>query len=224
MSRFIEVIGQSEYEQYPSKVLLDIDVSMRVAKQEHGRQEIKTVVHEILDHLFLSGLTKDEVFFGGREDFVPWWKNSKVGMEVKSRISIKSAQKSLVYDALERLDRYTGHKRIVVRISERQPMFEAKEGVEQQAMISACQNALEKAQVLAKACGTEVGKVLEIQELSRGVRGSGSYGDHDFGDYHGIALATGSRAGDSEYDDPATRIEGNRRVVYMKYRVKYQLC
>ena len=46
-------------------------------------------------------LTKEEVYFGGRETFTPWWKRNKVGLETRNKISIKSGDKGKVYKALE---------------------------------------------------------------------------------------------------------------------------
>ena len=72
-----------------------------------------------------------------------------------------------------------------------------------------------------------MGKPIEIQEFKRGVRRSGSYGDYDYGDYEGITIAAASASvlseNEGEYENPAARIEGNNRIVFIKYRIKYEI-
>lgn len=71
MSKFIEVFGESEYQEYPLKLVIDIDVSIRAVKEETAKTEIQDIVNDILDKLFENGLSKNDVTFGGRETFTP---------------------------------------------------------------------------------------------------------------------------------------------------------
>ncbi len=114
MDKYIEVTGESEYEEYPDKMILDIDVYIRAAKVQTAKEDIKNVVNKLLDQLFKNGLKEDEVFFGGRDTYIPWWKKSKAGAETRNRITIKSSRQSLVYAALENIDQYKSDKRISV--------------------------------------------------------------------------------------------------------------
>ena len=40
MDSYIEVIGNSEYLEYPEKLLIDIDISVRAAKEESAERDI----------------------------------------------------------------------------------------------------------------------------------------------------------------------------------------
>ena len=227
MSKFIEVFGESEYQEYPLKLVIDIDVSIRAVKEETAKTEIQDIVNDILDKLFENGLSKNDVTFGGRETFTPWWKRNKVGVETKNKITIISENRVTVYSALDKIDQYKSDKRITVSINERQPIFEAAPGDIEKAISNACDNAKKKAELLASATGVCVGKPIEIQEFKRGVRRSGSYGDYDYGDYEGITIAAASASvlseNEGEYENPAARIEGNNRIVFIKYRIKYEI-
>lgn len=219
----IEVIGSSTYEEHPETILLDIEVFVRASKESSALSEIKAIINQIIDNLLQNGLTKDEVFFGGKETYTPWWKSNKVGVETRHKISIKSNNKACVYQALDTIDLYQNNKRIRIEIEERQPIYTAKDGAIDKAMQLAIQDAFNKATCLAKASKSNVGDVLEIQEISKEIRGSGSYGDHDFGDsYFGIAMAGGSVNHEADIE-PAIRLEHNVRIVSLRYRVKYQL-
>lgn len=226
MNNHIEVVGSASYEEHPDTFLLDVDVFVRAAKESSAQSEIKTLVNQIIDSLLQHGLTKDEVFFGGKETFTPWWKRNKSGIETRNRISIKASNQALIYQAvesIESLDCYQNNKRIRIEVDERQPIYNATEGVINDAMKQAMNDALSKAHCLAVSSGCKVGKVLEIQEMNKGIRGSGSYGDYDYGDGMFAMVAAGGSVADDYDVDPAARLQSNARIVTLKYRVKYQL-
>jgi hypothetical protein len=230
MNKFIEVYGESQYQEYPVKVVMDIDISVRATTEEKATEDIREVVNKTLDSLFQSGIERDEVSYGGREVFTPWWKRNKAGLLTRNKISIVSGNRMTVYKALEEIDQFKNDKRIMVEISERQPIFEPLPEDVDSAISEACQDAKAKAEKLAKATGVSVGNPLEIEEFKRGTRGSGSYGDYDYGDYQGITIASAaavgagdiSKGGDNSEVPPA-RIEGNRRTIFVKYRIKYEI-
>lgn len=171
-----------------------------------------------------NGLEKDELSFGGRETFTPWWRREKAGVETRNRISITSSRKVAMYSALESISRYENDKRITVQITERQPIFEPQDGAVERAMIEACEDAWKKASILSSACGREVGKAIEITEHKRDVRGAGSYGDYDFGDYAAVSVGAPAAAAILEEPaEPAARLVGNKRTIFVKYLIKYEL-
>ncbi|MGD8912337.1 MAG: SIMPL domain-containing protein [Candidatus Thiodiazotropha sp.] len=225
MEKYIEVLGESEYEEIPKKIVVDLDITLRASKEDVAQKESKEIVNKALDQLFAKGLTKSEVNFGGRETFTPWWKRNKAGIETQNRITIKSDNFPLVYMALDSIDRYKDNKRIIFRVSERQPVFEPDQSQIDKALEAVIDSARNKAEILAHAANGKVGEVLEIEETKRGVRGSGSYGDYDWGDNLGITIASAAAvgAGAAEDEEPAARIEGNARTVFVKYRVKFKL-
>lgn len=224
METFIDVVGSSEYAEYPDKIILDIDISVRAAKKDTAEKDITEVVNKTIDHLYECGLSKDEVFFGGRESYTPWWRRDKAGVETRNRITIQSSNKALVYQALETAERYKADKRIGFDIEERQPIYIAKDEDIQLAMQQAISDALSKATCLAEAAGSRVGQVLQIEEIKKGVRASGSYGDYDYGDYGSFAVGMAAGGSAEGYDDePAARLERSSRTIFVKYRVKYAL-
>jgi uncharacterized protein YggE len=227
MEKYIEVFGESEYEEIPKKIIVDLDITVRASKEDVAQEELKEIVNKALNQLFSKGLSKSDVSFGGRETFTPWWKRNKAGIETQNRITIKSDDFPLVYKALDSIDRHKDNKRIIFRVSERQPVFEPDQSQIEQALEAVIESAKRKAEILANAANKEVGEVLEIEEAKRGVRGSGSYGDYDWGDYQGITIAAAPAAavgaGSTEAEEPAARIEGNTRTVFVKYRVKFKL-
>ncbi len=223
MNNFVEVYGESSYEESPKKVIIDVDLSVRAAKEDIATTGIQNLTNDLIDQLINNGIDKNDLYFGGRETFLPWWKRKKAGVEIRNRITIKSEDRPNTYQALENIERYKDDKRIIVSINERQPLFEAEKADIENALKKACADAKRKAQILADACGKKVGNVLEIQETKRGVRGSGSYGDYDWGDYNEITLAAAAAASSDDLEEPAARIEGNKRTVFLKYRIKYEL-
>lgn len=224
MDHYVEVIGDSEYVEYPDKIMLDLDISVKAAKDESAERDIREIVNSTVNSLCKSGLDKEEIFFGGRETFTPWWKKNKAGVETRNRITIKSSDRYAVYTALEEMDRYKDDKRVTFTIRERQPIYVAKDEEVSVAMKLACENAFSKANCLAQACDRNVGKVLEIEEFKKGIRGSGSYGDYDYGDNDPfLALAAPAKASSLGEAEPASSLERNTRIVYLKYRVKYEL-
>ncbi len=77
--------------------------------------------------------------------------------------------------------------------------------------------------MLAQSCGSKVGKVIQSEEIKRGVRASGLYGDYDYGDYGAFAVAAAEAGELGEAAEPASRVAANRRVVFLKYRIRYEL-
>ena len=74
MEKFVEVYGESEYDEVPKKVILDIDISVRSAKRESAQEESKDIVNKAIDQLLVKGLKESEIAFGGRETLTPWQK------------------------------------------------------------------------------------------------------------------------------------------------------
>jgi hypothetical protein len=113
-----------------------------------------------------------------------------------------------VYKALEKIDQFKNDKRIMIEISERQPIIEPlPEDVDSAIISKACKDAKAKADKLAKATGVCVGSPLEIEEFKRGARGSGSYGDYDYGNYQGITIASAAAVSAGDISE-----EGRYRV------------
>lgn len=219
--KYIEVIGEGSYQEFPEKVVLDVELTVRAAKEETAGEENRQLANTLVNELLESGLTQEEIYFGGRESVVPWWKRKKAGQETRTKITIISSRRALVYKATEQINRYIESKRITVEISERQPVYEAHEGADFEALEAALKNAREKAGHLAQLASCVLGEVLEIEEWKRNTHSSGSYGDPDWwGDSGAMMWAAGSADFD---DEPASYLKGNNRTVYVKLRVRYEI-
>lgn len=219
--KYIEVVGEGSYQEFPEKVVLDVEFSVRAAKEESAGEENRHLANTLVNELLESGLTQKKIYCGGRESIVPWWKRKKAGQETRTKITIISSRRELVYKATEQINRYIDNKRITVDVSERQPVYKAHEGADVEALEIALQNAKEKAAYLAKLASCVLGEVLEIEEWKKNTRNSGSYGDPDWwGDSGAMMGAAGTASFD---DEPASYLEGNNRTVYVKLRVRYEI-
>ena len=224
MEKFIEVTGEAEYEEVPEKVLIDLDLSVHAAKEEAAEKELKQLVNSNLDTLFENGLSEEEVSFGGRETYTPWWGRKKRGVESRNRLTIKTSDRERAYRALDAIDRYSNHKRITVQISERQPIFKPAEDQLEQALSNAMLDARKKADLLAQAAGAQIQAVLVVQETNRSVRASGSYGDYDWGDSSALFAGAGEAGGVEELElEPSSRISANTRIITVTYRVRFSI-
>lgn len=218
---YIEVIGEGLYQEIPEQVILDIQLSVRAAQEETAAEDNKKFANTLINELLAHGLTQAEIRFGGRQSYTPWWKRKKAGQETRTKITVVSARRDIAYKAVDSISRYLNNKRISVEVSERQPIFKTPDGAVSQAFEAAMVNAKEKAEHLANLASCRLGNVLEIQEWRRDMRHSGSYGDSDWwGDSGAMRMAAG--AGINEFDDdPAGRLQGNARTIYIKFRVRY---
>lgn len=222
MDKFIEVTGEAEYEELPDIFLIDLDLAVRAAKEASAEKEVKELVNSTLNVLFENGLTEEEVSFGGRETYTPWWQRKKTGFESRNRLTIKSSNRELAYRALDAIDKYPKHKRISLNISERQPIFKADEKQMELALSDVVNNARKKADLLAQASGVKIQDVLIVQETSRSVRASGAYGDYDWGDASAFTAAAGDLGAEDTLElEPSSRISASTRTVTIKYRVRF---
>lgn len=213
--KYIEVVGEGSYQECPEQVVLDVELSVRSAKEESAGKRHRKIADTLVNELLESGLTKKEIYFGGRESFVPWWKRKKAGQETRTKITIISARRELVYQATEQINRYIDNKRITVEVSERQPVYKAPEGADIEALETALKNAKGKAAHLAKLASCVLGEVLEIEEWK------GSYGDPGWwGDSGEMMSAAGSV---NLNEETTSDLQGNNRTVYVKLRVRYEI-
>lgn len=145
----------------------------------------------------------------------------KGGINVSHKVTIRTGDRYKAYKALEKAEWLNKKdKRISIQIDERNPIFKAKDKDVLRARESACKNALEKAKSLAASLGMKVGKPLEIQEFEKESRGSGNYGDRDWGGA-GLRFSAPARGG-SDDDDVNIELKGNERIVYLRYRVNFE--
>lgn len=219
--KYIEVVGEGSYQECPEQVVLDVELSVRSAKEESAGKRHRKIADTLVNELLESGLTKKEIYFGGRESFVPWWKRKKAGQETRTKITIISARRELVYRATEQMNRYIDNKRITVKVSERQPVYKALEGADIKALETALKNAQEKAAHLAKLASCVLGEVLEIEEWKKNTRNSGSYGDPDWRGDSGAMMSAADLV--NLDDEPTSDLQGNNRTVYVKLRVRYEI-
>ncbi len=234
MNNYIDVVGESSYWEVPTKVVLDIELFIRAAKEETAVAETREYVSRLIDELLETGLEEAELRYGGRETYLPWWKRDKAGIEIRNKVTILSARREIAYKATDAISRYPSNKRVSITIDERQPIFEPKDQAVKKALEDAFSHAREKALHLAKCANSHLGEVMAIQEWKRSARASGSYGDGDWwGDSESISYETGAmmmaaapaamRADSEAFEEPGARLVGNERKISIKLKVRFAL-
>ncbi|HEX9060276.1 MAG TPA: SIMPL domain-containing protein [Clostridia bacterium] len=215
--RYIEVIGESQYSECPETWITDIILNIQAANEDSLMAESREYKNKIIKILIDEGIPEDQLFYAGTDVYTPWWKKNKVGLNISHKVTIRTNDRYKAYRALEKTEELNKiSKRITIRIDERKPIFNAKEEDIMAARKQACKNAFEKACVLASGFDMKVGSPIEIQELDKGVRGSGNYGDYDWG---GPIAAAGPACRAAE----DIELKGNERIVYLCYRIKFSV-
>lgn|GEM_PF-1569943 len=225
LQKHIEVVGESYYHEYPENWLIDITLNIQAAKKgspllaksgEYKNKLIKFLIEE--------GIPEKQLFYAGSDAYTPWWKlkkRDKKGIDVSHKITIRTAHRYKAYKALEKAEWINKiDKGMTLQIDERRPIFKSKPTEVLKAQALACKNAHEKAENLATSLGMKVGKPLEIHEFETEYRGSGSYGDEDWG-YSGKRFFAPGRSGSNSQND--IELQGNERIAYLKYRVDFEL-
>lgn len=223
---YIEVVGESYYFEYPETWFIDIILNIQAAKKDDAvLAKSGDYKNKLIKFLIAEGIPEKQLFYAGTGAYTPWWERSrknKRGINVSHKVTIRTGDRYKAYKALEKAEWLNKKdKRISIQIDERNPIFKAKDKDVLRARESACKNALEKAKSLAASLGMKVGKPLEIQEFEKESRGSGNYGDRDWGGA-GLRFSAPARGG-SDDDDVNIELKGNERIVYLRYRVNFEL-
>lgn len=219
----IAVVGESYYFEYPETWFIDITLNIQAAKKGDSiLANAGEYKNKLIKFLIAEGIPEKQLFYAGTDAYTPWWKpkeKDKKGIIVSHKVTIRTDDRYKAYKALEKAEWLNKKdKRISIRIDERNPIFKSKAKDVLKARELACKNALEKAKSLAASLGMKVGKPLEIQEFEKESRGSGNYGDDDWGT---IRCYAPDRGGSD--DDINIELKGNERIVYLKYSVNFEL-
>lgn len=225
--KYIEVVGESYYFEYPETWFIDITLNIQAAKKgDPILAKAGEYKNKLIKFLIAEGIPEKQLFYAGTGAYTPWWKlkkKDKKGIIISHKVTIRTDDRYKAYKALERAERLNKKdKRISIQIDERKPIFKSKAKDVLKARESACKNALEKAKNLAAGLGMKVGKPLEIQEFAKEYRGSGNYGDEDWGNT-GLRFFASSRGGSDDDNIDNIELKGNERIVYLKYRVAFEL-
>lgn len=219
---YIEVIGEAQYSEEPDTWIIDVTLNIQTANEDTLIAESREYKNKLVSILLSNNITEDELFYAGTDLYTPWWKKNRVGLNASHKVTIRTKDRYRAYKALERIEELNKiSKRIVVQIDERKPFFKANDEEILNARKVACKNALIKAKELADAFNMDVGSPIEIQEIDKGVRASGNYGDNDWGGVYAVACGS-SRSVNNEMLDEV-QLKGNERVIYLRYRIKFAL-
>ncbi len=219
---YIEVIGEAQYSEEPDTWIIDVTLNIQTANEDALITESREYKNKLVNILLSNGITEDELFYAGTDLYTPWWKKSRVGLNASHKVTIRTKDRYKAYKALEKIEELNKiSKRIVVQIDERKPFFKANDSEILNARKAACKNALIKAKDLADAFNMEVGSPIEIEEIDKGVRASGNYGDNDWGGVYAGACGSARSVSNEMADE--VQLKGNERVVYLRYRIKFAL-
>lgn len=222
-NNYIEVIGEAQYSEEPDTWIIDVTINIQTASEDALITESREYKNKLVNILLSNSITEDELFYGGTDLYAPWWKKNRVGLNASHKVTVRTKDRYKAYKALEKIEELNKiSKRIVVQIDERKPLFKANDEEILNARKVACKNALDKAKDLADAFNMDVGTPIEIQEIEKGVRASGNYGDYDWGGVNAVPCCLGSRSDDNEMMDEV-QLKGNERIIYLRYRVKFAL-
>ncbi len=224
---YIGVVGESYYFEYPETWFIDITLNIQAAKKGDSiLAKSGEYKNKLIKFLIAEGIPEKKLFYAGTGAYTPWWKlkkKDKTGINVSHKVTIRTDDRYKAYKALEKAEWLNKKdKRISIQIDERKPIFKVKDKDVLKARESACKNALEKAKSLAASLDMKVGKPLEIQEFEKESRGSGNYGDNDWETISAFRCYGPSRVG-SDDDDINIELKGNERIVYLKYKVIFEL-
>lgn len=219
---YIEVIGEAQYSEEPDTWIIDVILNIQTANEDALIAESREYKNKLVNILLSNGIIEDELFYAGTDLYTPWWKKNRVGLNASHKVTIRTRDRYKAYKALEKVEELNKiSKRIVVQIDERKPFFKANDKEILNARNEACKNASIKAKDLAEAFNMDVGSPIEIQEIDKGSRASGNYGDSDWGGVYTVACAS-PRSINDEVDNEV-QLKGNERVIYLRYRIKFAL-
>ncbi len=220
---FIKVSGEASYKEEPIKWIIDLIITIRAAKEETIMNDSTEYNNTVITILKENNIKDDEIFYAGKEVYIPWWKKKSSGINVSNTITIITNDRYKAYKALDKVHKLQKIQRVNFEVNEREPIFQANNNDIILAQKEACNNAKNKAEILANEFDRNIGTVIEITELNKSYRGSGNIGDYDFyGPYAVTAAASSATLEEDNYIDEI-ELKGNERITFIQYEFKFEL-
>ena len=231
MDRYVEVIGEGEFEETAVRFVADVVLEVRAAKDETAVRELAELWSAALAALQEAGIHDEEMIEGGTDVHRPWYWKKKVGQNVTRKIRLKVPDFSRLNGALDRLEplqsRHMDRKTISVDM--RQPEFEDSNDARSLVLARAYEDAKSKAIRLASAMNCVLGEPIHVEEGGWTKRNSGFSGDEDWGGdssrfaWGSIALAGPAAAGAPMGSTPEPELQRPSRTIFAKCRVRFSI-
>jgi uncharacterized protein YggE len=227
MDRYIEVIGEGQFEEMASRFIAAVVLEVRASKDETALAEVSELFREAIVALNDTGITEEEIVEGGTDFYRPWYWKRSVGQNAARRILLKVKDFARLNRALEKLEplQSRNKERKTVTVDMRQPEFDASSEAKAAALAMAFQDARDKAQRLAATMSGRLGRVIHAEEGGWAKRSSGFSGDEDWGGDSsrfamggGFVLAAAGAAAESEPE-----LQKPTRMIFVKCRVRFEL-
>jgi len=224
-SEFIEIIGEGEYQERIEKYILDLKLEVRASDEETALKEVLKLKDETVLLLKKSGLSIENIIDGGYELWKPWNRKKKTGKYAHYKIIIQTKDENILSKSIEKISVLFQNQRHSLTYEMRQPQYDNPIELEKDAIKTAYKNALNKAKAIAEESNVEIGRLLQVNELSKSKRNSGIYGDEDwmgdnsrFGGYvGGISVAGGG------YEEPDSTTSKAERTIWVRYKFRFEI-
>ncbi len=216
---YIEVTGESTYEEQISLYRFELELTVRATKGDTALDEVLQLRNSVVECLHANAIRDDEIAEGGAELWRSWWWRRKVGQEAHQKILIEVDDFARFATAAAALEPLFENQRYFLAVHTQQSEFEAEEETKDESRRMALQDAKRKADLIAKETGTSLGAVLQVEQQSSTASRTGMYGDER---WRGIAIAAVGGGGSDE-GAPVVSLDGASRVVQVSYRVRYRI-
>lgn len=229
MDRYIEVIGEGQFDESAMRFIAHVTFEVRAGKDETAFREVAELYADGLSLLRESGIADDEIIEGGLDFQRPWYWKKQVGQSCARKVILKVADFSRLSLALERLEplQARNKERKSISVDMRQPEFDDASTGRSSALASAFEDAKTKASSLAAVMNCKLGNPIYVEEGGSAKRNSGFSGDEDWwGDDSrfpyggGIVMAA---AGGAAAAEPAPEPQRPTRTIFVKCRVRFSI-
>ncbi|WP_198086078.1 SIMPL domain-containing protein [Variovorax sp. E3] len=214
METYIQVAGLGDVIETVVEQRATVTITVKASKTEVALSEATGLRNDAIRILQDAGLKPDEIREGGRDTWQPWYSRRGVGQEAAHRVLLACRETRRLYRALDALEPLFTNSRYTLNVDMQQPRFEAQEGAEAEARMTAIRHARDKALLLAKEAGVTLGAVAQVEELGSQADNTGAYGDYTWA-LGGAAAAMAAPANEFE------ELAGATRVRTLRYRIRF---
>lgn len=228
MERYVEVIGEGEFEEKAARFIAHVSFEVRAAKDETAFREVAELANEGITILREAGILDTELTEGGADYRRPWYWKKQVGQTASRKVILKVTDFARLNSALELLEPLQSRNKEckTISVEMRAPEFEDSSDSKSSVLAKAFADAQAKATKLATAMACSLGPPLQVEEGGWSKRNSGFAGDDDWnGDAGrfggGFAMVMAQPAGAAA--EPAIELARPTRTIFVKCRARFEL-
>lgn len=219
--QYIEITGESEYEQKIKTFIVRFEITVRAAKDSSALREAGELREKVLTLMIENGLEPKDIVEGGIEKWRPWSKRNKPGSYVHVRLILRAPEVDILAKAIAATTDEFANDRYSFRSIMQRPDFEDIEAAKLEAVRSAVADARTKAGVVAEEMGLKLGGLIRSSELDAQALRSGAYGDDSWWDIGGFGVTVGAAGGFDE--EQPIEIEKPQRVIKIGYLCRFAI-